>query len=56
MEIPKKNVEKFNKAITEFLNQEDSVRVLSEPVDIEEFGDVKLTPSFMNTFKEYIKE
>ena len=56
VEIPKKNVEKFNKAITEFLNQDDSVRVLSKPVDIDEFGDVKLTPSFMNTFKEYIKE
>jgi len=56
VEIPKKNVEKFNKDITAFLNQEDSIRVLSEPVSIEEFGDIKLPPSFMNVFKEYIKE
>ena len=56
VEIPKKNVEKFNKDITAFLNQEDSIRVLSEPVSIEEFGDIKLPPSFMNVFKQYIKE
>ena len=56
IEIPKKNVEAFNKDITAFLNQEDSVRVLSEPVSIDEFGDIKLTPSFMNVFKEYIEE
>ncbi len=56
VEIPKKNVEKFNKDITAFLSQEDSIRVLSEPVSIEEFGDIKLPPSFMNVFKEYIKE
>jgi DNA-binding Lrp family transcriptional regulator len=56
IEIPKKNVEKFNKDITAFLSQEDSIRVLSEPVSIEEFGDIKLPPSFMNVFKEYIKE
>ena len=56
VEIPKKNVEKFNKDITAFLSQEDSIRVLSEPVSIEEFGDIKLPPSFMNVFKEYIEE
>jgi|TARA_R100000700_G_C3157223_1_gene134168 DNA-binding Lrp family transcriptional regulator len=56
VEIPKKNVEKFNKDITAFLTQEDSIRVLSEPVSIEEFGDIKLPPSFMNVFKEYIEE
>lgn len=56
VEIPKKNVEKFNKDITAFLSQEDSIRVLSEPVSIDEFGDIKLPPSFMNVFKEYIKE
>ena len=56
MSIPKKNVEKFNKDITAFLTQEDSIRVLSEPVSIEEFGDIKLPPSFMNVFKKYIKE
>ena len=56
VEIPKKNVEKFQKEITAFLNQEDEVKVLSEPVNIDEFGDIKLPPSFMNVFKEYIKE
>ena len=56
VEIPKKNVEKFQKDITAFLNQEDEVKVLSEPVNIDEFGDIKLPPSFMNVFKEYIEE
>ena len=56
VEIPKKNVEKFQKDITAFLNQEDEVKVLSEPGNIDEFGDIKLPPSFMNVFKEYIEE
>tara|TARA_Y100001938_G_scaffold150444_1_gene241390 strand:- start:1029 stop:1412 length:384 start_codon:yes stop_codon:yes gene_type:complete len=56
VEIPKKNVDKFQKDITAFLNQEDEVKVLSEPVNIDEFGDIKLPPSFMNVFKEYIEE
>ena len=56
VEIPKKNVEKFQKDLTAFLNQEDEVKVLSEPVKIDEFGDIKLPPSFMNVFKEYIEE
>jgi len=38
------------------LNQEDSIKVLSEPISIDEFGDIKLPPSFMNVFKEYIKD
>ena len=56
IQIPKKNAEKFNKDFTSFLNQEDSIKVLSEPISIDEFGDIKLPPSFMNVFKEYIKD
>ena len=56
VEIPKKNMEKFNKEITELFNQEDTVKVLSEKINLDEFGDIKLPPSFMNTFKEYIEE
>lgn len=56
VDIPKKNVEKFNKEITDFLNQEDSIRVLSDKIKIDEFGDTKLPPSFMNVFKDYIEE
>lgn len=49
-------MEKFNKEITELFNQEDTVKVLSEKIKLDEFGDIKLPPSFMNTFKEYIEE
>ena len=56
VEIPKKNMEKFNKEMTELFNQEDTVKVLSEKIKLDEFGDIKLPPSFMNIFKEYIEE
>ena len=49
-------MEKFNSDIQDFFNQKDTIEVLSEKIKLDEFGDIKLPPSFMNTFKDYIEE
>jgi hypothetical protein len=40
IEIPKKNAEKFSKEINAFYIEEDTIKILSDPINIEEFGDI----------------
>ena len=56
IEIPNKNPKKFSEEINAFYVEEDTINILSDPINIEEFGDIKLPPSFMNVFKKYIEE
>ena len=56
IEIPNKNAKKFSEEINAFYVEEDTINILSDPINIEEFGDIKLPPSFMNVFKKYIEE
>jgi hypothetical protein len=54
--VPEAKVAEFNTEINSVLELEEEVKVLSEKINISEFGDLKLKPSFMLAFKDYIEE
>ena len=54
--IPQKNLNKFQKEMTELLETEEDIKVLSEKIKVSEFESLKLKPSFMFAFSEYLED
>lgn len=54
--IPDKSIQKFQKEFSELMNTEEDIKVLSEKIKLEEFDGMKLKPSFMFAFSEYLEE
>lgn len=56
IKIVEKNFEKFQKEMTELLETEEEIKVLSEKIKVSEFDGMKLKPSFMFAFSEYLED
>ena len=54
--IPQKNVQKFQKEFTDLMETEEDIKVLSDKIKLGEFEGMKLKPSFMFAFSEYLEE
>lgn len=54
--IPQKNVQKFQKEFTDLMDTEEDIKVLSDKIKLGEFEGMKLKPSFMFAFSEYLEE
>jgi len=54
--IPQKNLEKFQKEMSELLETEEGIKVLSDKIKVDEFEGLKLKPSFMFAFSEYLED
>ena len=54
--IPEKNVKKFQKEMTDLLETEESIKVLSDKIKVSELDGLKLKPSFMFAFSEYLED
>lgn len=54
--IPEKNIKKFQKELTELFDTEENIKVLSEKIKVDEFEGVKLKPSFVFAFSEYLED
>lgn len=54
--IPEKNVKKFQKEMTELLETEEPIKVLSDKIKVNELEGLKLKPSFMFAFSEYLED
>lgn len=54
--IPEKNVKKFQKEMTELLETEEEIKVLSDKIKVNELEGLKLKPSFMFAFSEYLED
>lgn len=54
--IPQKNVQKFQKEFTDLMDTEEDIKVLSDKIKLREFEGMKLKPSFMFAFSEYLEE
>lgn len=54
--VKKEKLEEFSKEIEKLLEVEEQVEVLSKKVKIEEFGELKLKPSFLLGFTDYLEE
>lgn len=54
--IPQKNIQKFQKEFTDLMDTEEDIKVLSDKIKLGEFEGMKLKPSFMFAFSEYLEE
>lgn len=54
--IPEKNVKKFQKEMTDLLETEEPIKVLSDKIKVSELDGLKLKPSFMFAFSEYLED
>lgn len=56
IEVPKEKVEEFQKELTELYSTEEEIQVLSEKIKVSELDALKLKPSFMFAFSEYLED
>lgn len=54
--VKKEKLEDFTKEIEKLLEVQETVEVLSKKIKIEEFGELKLKPSFLLGFTDYLEE
>lgn len=54
--IPEKNVKKFQKEMSDLLETEEEIKVLSDKIKVSELEGLKLKPSFMFAFSEYLED
>lgn len=54
--IKAENLEKFNEELQKLLDTTEQVEVLSKKIKIEDFDEMKLKPSFLLGFTDYLED